>query len=153
MGRRPGPGHRLSSNSFDVRFWKIETRKDRRTPYRVRWIVDGQQFSDSFLTIALAESYRAKLITAARNGEGLDTETGLPGSMMRKLRDVSFLDHALDFTASAWPSVSAKSRGSIIETLSRVVPVAVRDLPAAPDKDLLRAALRKDLNRASTSAP
>src|SRR5690349_13042884 len=101
MGRRPGPGHRLSSNSFDVRFWKIETRKDRRTPYRVRWIVDGQQFSDSFLTVALAESYRARLITAARNGEGLDTETGLPGSMMRKLRDVSFLDHALDFTASA----------------------------------------------------
>ena len=64
--------------SFDVRFWKIETRKGRRTPYRVRWVVAGQQFSDSFLTMALAESYRAKLITAARNGEGFDTETGLP---------------------------------------------------------------------------
>ena len=74
MGREPGPGHRVTS--FDVRFWKIETRKGRRTPYRVRWVVAGQQFSDSFLTMALAESYRAKLITAARNGEGFDTETG-----------------------------------------------------------------------------
>ena len=95
----------------------------------------------------MAESFRAKLITAARNGEGFDTETGLPDSMMRKLGDVTFFDHAMEFTASAWPSVAAKSRGSIVETLSRVVPVAVRNLPAAPDADLLRAALRKELNQ------
>ena len=133
--------------SFDVRFWKIEARKGKGTTYRVRWVVAGRPFGESFLTMALAESFRAKLITAARNGEGFDTETGLPDSMMRKLRDVSFFDHAMEFTASAWPSVSAKSRGSIIETLSRVVPVAVRNLPAAPDADLLRAALRKELNQ------
>ena len=66
--------------------------------------------------------------------------------MMRKLRDVTFFDHAMEFTASAWPSVAAKSRSSIVETLSRVVPVAVRNLPAAPDADLLRAALHKELN-------
>jgi integrase len=133
--------------SFDVRFWKIETRKGKGTTYRVRWVVAGRPFGESFLTTALAESFRAKLITAARNGEGFDTETGLPDSMMRKLRDVSFLGHAMEFTASAWPSVSAKSRGSIIETLSRVIPVAVRNLPAAPDAALLRAALRKELNQ------
>jgi hypothetical protein len=132
--------------SFDGRFWKIETRKGKGTTYRVRWVVAGRPFSKSFLTMALAESFRAKLITA-RNGEGFDTETGLPDSMMRKLRDVSFFDHAVEFTASAWPSVSAKSRGSIIETLSRLIPVAVRNLPAAPDADLLRAALRKELNQ------
>ena len=140
-------------SSFDVRFWKIEARKGKGTTYRVRWIVAGRPFGESFLTMALAESFRAKLITAARNGEGFDTETGLPDSMMRKLRDVSFFDHAMEFTASAWPSVSAKSRGSIIETLSRLIPVAVRNLPAAPDADLLRAALRKELNQGDTSVP
>jgi hypothetical protein len=120
-------------NSFDVRFWKIETRRERRTPYRVRWIVAGRQFSDSFLTMALAESFRAQLISAARRGEGFDTETGLPESMARKLRDVSFFDHAAEFAASAWPTAAAKSRVSIVETLSRVVPVVTRDLAAAPE--------------------
>ncbi|MGZ3382950.1 MAG: tyrosine-type recombinase/integrase, partial [Isosphaeraceae bacterium] len=85
-------------SSFDVRFWKIETRKGKGTTYRVRWIVAGRPFGESVLTMALAESFRAKLITAARNGEGFDTETGLPDSMMRKLRDVSFFDHAVEFT-------------------------------------------------------
>jgi integrase len=134
-------------NSFDVRFWKIEARKERRTPYRVRWIVAGRQFSDSFLTMALAESFRALLISAARRGEGFDTETGLPESMARKLRDISFFDHATEFAASAWPAAAAKSRVSIVETLSRVVPVVTRDLAAAPDPAVLRSALRKQLNQ------
>ena len=64
--------------SFDVRFWKIEARKGKGTTYRVRWVVAGRPFGESFLTMALAESFRAMLITAARNGEGFDTETGLP---------------------------------------------------------------------------
>ena len=63
-------------NSFNVKFWTIETRKDRRAPYRVRWLVAERRFGESFLTKALAESYRAQLISAARRGEGFDTETG-----------------------------------------------------------------------------
>ena len=90
-------------NTFEVRFWAIETRKDRRAPYRVRWLVAERRFGESFLTMALAESFRAQLITAARRGEGFDTETGLPESMMRRLRDVSFFEHAAEFAASAWP--------------------------------------------------
>jgi integrase len=134
-------------SSYDVRFWKIEVRKNRRTPYRVRWTVAGQQFSDSFLTMALAESFRAQLIGAARKGEGFDPEVGLPESMVRKLRDVSFFEHAMEFTASAWGSSAAKSRVSVVETLSRVVPVAVRDLAGAPEPSVLRGALRKKLNQ------
>jgi hypothetical protein len=88
--------------SFDVRFWKIETRKGRRAPHRVRWIVAGQQFSDSFVMMALAESFRFQLISAARRGEGFDTESGLPESVMRKLTEVSFFDHATEFMAWAW---------------------------------------------------
>jgi hypothetical protein len=88
-------------NSFDVRFWAIETRKGRRLPYRVRWIVAEERFGESFLTVTLADSFRSQLISAARRGEGFDTETGLPESMMRKLADVSFFDHAAEFMA--WP--------------------------------------------------
>jgi hypothetical protein len=41
----------------------------------------------------------------------------------------------------------------MIETLSRVIPVATRSLPAAPDADLLRAALRKQLNQGDYLSP
>ena len=133
--------------SFKVTIHSIEARKGRKTTYRVRWVVAGNRFGESLATKQLAEAYRATLITAAGNGEGFNTETGLPVSMDRKRRDVSFYQHALDFTVSAWPAVAAKSRVSIIETLARVVPVVVRDLAGAPDPDVLRHALRKKLNQ------
>ena len=54
----------------------------------------GRQFGGSFVTMALAEAFRASLITAARKGEGFDTESGLPESMERTRRDISFYEHA-----------------------------------------------------------
>jgi integrase len=137
----------MSDSTFDVRFWTIDVRKNRRTPYRVRWVVAGQTFSDSFSTRELADSFRSQLRTRARLGEPFDTESGLPESMLRKRRDVSFLDHAREYVAFAWPDVAAKSRISIIETLSRVVPVLTREVPGAPDPAVLRRALRKNFNQ------
>ncbi len=55
-------------NSYDVRFWQIETRKGKTVTYRVRWVVAGRRFSGSFTTKELAESHRAKLRAAARRG-------------------------------------------------------------------------------------
>jgi integrase len=133
--------------SYDVRFWKIEVRKNRRTPYRVRWVVAGRSFSDSFVTMALAESFRSHLISAARAGEGFDPDTGLPQSVMRERQDVSFYAHAMEFMTATWAGSAAKTRISNIEALSRVLPVVVRDVRGAPDADVLRVALRKGLNR------
>jgi hypothetical protein len=70
------------TTSFDFHPWKIQARKDRKTPYRVRWIVARRQFGNSFVTMALAESFHASLITAARKGEGFDTDSGLPESLL-----------------------------------------------------------------------
>jgi hypothetical protein len=137
----------VTSDSYDVRFWTTQVRKNRPTPYRVRWVVNGRLFGESFLTAGLADSFKAQLITATRKGEAFDLETGLPESLVRKLRDVSFLEHAQEFAASAWKDAAAKSRISIVETLSRVVPVITRDLKGAPDPGVLRAALRKSLNQ------
>jgi hypothetical protein len=92
------------TSSFDFHPWKIQTRKGRKTPYRVRWVVAGRQFGTSFVTMALAESFRASLITAARKGEGFGTDSGLPESMERTRRDISFYEHAAEFTAAAWPA-------------------------------------------------
>jgi chloramphenicol 3-O phosphotransferase len=35
--------------SYDVKFWNTDVRENRPTPYRVRWVVAGRVFSDSFL--------------------------------------------------------------------------------------------------------
>jgi integrase len=134
------------SDSYDVRFWKIDVREDRRCPYRVRWVVAGRPFSDSFTTMALADAFRSQLVTLARKGEPFDTETGLPQKILRKQLDVSFLAHAREYTAWAWQNVAALSRKSIVETLTRTVPAVTRDVPGAPDPAVLRRALRKSLN-------
>jgi hypothetical protein len=55
-------------NAFDVRIYTIRRRKDRRRPYEVRWQAAGRARSKSFNTRALADSYRAELVRAARRG-------------------------------------------------------------------------------------
>ncbi len=67
--------------------------------------------------------------------------------MVRTLRDVSFYEHCAEFAAATWPVSSAKTRLSVIETLTRVVPVVVSDHKGAPGPAVLRAALRKTLNQ------
>lgn len=109
----------MSGTTYDVRFWKIEVRPNRRAPYRPRWVVAGRVFTESFVTRPLADSFRSELITAAKKGEAFDLETGLPVSLLRKRTDVSFLAHAREYVAVAWKDAAAKSRISILETLTR----------------------------------
>ena len=63
------------NTTYDVRVWAIREHegKDRKTgkprsTYRVRWLVVGQDFGETFQTRALAESFRSKLVTAQREG-------------------------------------------------------------------------------------
>jgi hypothetical protein len=64
-------------SSFEFRMWGIRKR-DRQKPYQVRWLVAGRSHAETFVTRALAESFRAELIAAARAGEAFDEVTGLP---------------------------------------------------------------------------
>ena len=64
--------------------------------------------------------------------------------MVRKHRDVSFSTTRANTRPRPGRTRPGKSRVSILETLSRVVPVVTRDLPGAPDPDVLRLALRKE---------
>jgi integrase len=136
-----------SQQSYNVRFWQIEKRGRATPSYRVRWIVDGHQHGKSFVTFPLAESFRAQLKTAANKGEAFDVETGLPQTLARQVLDVSCLSHAREFVAATWKNAAAKSRVSILETLSVALPVLTRELVARPDPHVLRLALRKALNQ------
>lgn len=67
--------------------------------------------------------------------------------MSAKSRRLRLRAHAREYVAFAWPDAAAKSRVSIIETLSRVVPVPTCEVPGKPAAAVLRRALRKDLNQ------
>ena len=135
-------------NSYDVRFWQIEMRKlGKMVTYRVRWIVAGRRFSDSFTTKELAESQRVNLRAAARRGEGFDTSSGLPESMARTLRDVSFYKHCAEFAAATWAVSAAKTRVSVIETSHQGRARGGHRLKGVPGDAVLRSALRKKLNQ------
>jgi hypothetical protein len=59
--------------TYDVRIWGVSKRAWRSgTTYRVRWIVAQKEWHESFTTRALAESFRADLLSLARQGEPFD---------------------------------------------------------------------------------
>ena len=66
-------------SSFDVRVFAIR-RRPGRAAFEVRWRVAGRDKSRSFITRALADSYRAELIRAARRGLEFDPVTGEPAA-------------------------------------------------------------------------
>jgi integrase len=131
-------------DSFDVRIWAIEARA---RSARVRWVVDGGQFGESFINVTLADAFRSQLVTAARKGEAFDIESGLPRSLLRKRLDVPFLEHAREFAAREWKTAAATSRASMLDMLVRAVPAVTADAPGRPDPAVLRRTLAKHLNQ------
>jgi integrase len=130
--------------SHDVQFWKLarlpRTSKRRRA-YGVRWEVAGKAFSKWFEYEAQADSYRSKLMQAARAGEGFDTSNGQPESVTRQQQAVTWFDLACRYVDLKWPHVAAKSRTSIADALATVTPVMVTTTRGTPEITTLRAAL------------
>ena len=84
--------------SYDIRIWKVEpVKRKEATTYRVRSLVAGRRFGEIRTTAALADSFRAQLVTAARRGEAFDTGSGLPVSMTKADRDMNWLDFACKY--------------------------------------------------------
>jgi hypothetical protein len=73
--------------------------------------------------------------------------------LLRINRDVTCYVHAREFLASAWAGAAAKSRVSMIETLSVELPVLTRDLAREPEPEVLRHALRQALNQNEHARP
>jgi hypothetical protein len=66
-------------SSFDVRVFAIRRRPGRRV-FEVRWRVAGCDKSRSFITRALADSYHAELVRAARRGQEFSPATVEPAA-------------------------------------------------------------------------
>ena len=135
-------------STYDVKVWAIQEYKGKdsktgkpRSSYRVRWVVSGRVFGESFKTKALAESFQAKLIVAQREGISFDETIGLPEPMARERNSCSWYDHAVAFVDMKWPRAAAKQRMSIAEALSRVTLALIKTSRGAPPDEQIRQAL------------
>jgi hypothetical protein len=84
-------------SSFDVRVFAIRLRPGRKT-FEVRWRVADRARSRSFMTRALADSYRAELVSAARKGLAFAPRTGEPESWAApEPEPVNWYQHAVAY--------------------------------------------------------
>jgi hypothetical protein len=129
--------------------YKVSIRKTgvykgkRGTTYYVRWAVAGQPWKQPFKGRALAESFRAELVAAARKGEAFDVETGRPVSMRRTNRDMSWYEFACAFVDMQWPRVAATTRRTHAEALTPVTVAMFANDRGRPDDKLIRSALTR----------
>jgi hypothetical protein len=123
-----------------VRFWEIQHKKSRpRRPYGVRWIAGGKEHQEWFANKAQANSRRSELMTAARNGEPFDVETGLPVSEVKRRSSLSFVSAAQVYVDMKWPDAAAKTRISMVDALATAAVALMREVPGKPaDADVRR---------------
>lgn len=128
--------------TYDVRIWSVRSRPSKSSPFQLRWRVGTQVHYDVFANVALADGRRSELMSAVRRGEQFDTESGLPASELRERNSPTWYDHACAYALMKWPRAAAKHRAGIAEALTTVTTVLVASQKGAPDKEVLRRALR-----------
>ncbi|MFD2418495.1 tyrosine-type recombinase/integrase [Amycolatopsis pigmentata] len=130
-----------------VRIWSIKKYKGKKkVTYRVRWVVAGNEFGESFDALALADSFRSDLVSAARKGEAFDIETGIPVSMKRQQDTMNWYTFACAYVDMKWPDSSPKYRKSLAESMTRITVAMLREDTAIADGKSLRRALMTSFN-------
>ncbi|GAA4866792.1 tyrosine-type recombinase/integrase [Actinomycetospora straminea] len=128
--------------TLDVRVWGVKKREGARgTTYRVRWIVAGHEWHDSFPHPKQADGFRSELVSAIRRGEPFDLATGRPVSSAPEVAVVTWFELACDYVDMKWPRQAGKSRRGIAESLTTTTPVLLTTDRGRPDDDVLRATL------------
>ncbi|MEV4937344.1 hypothetical protein [Streptomyces zaomyceticus] len=127
---------------LQVRFWDIRERPKRRKPFEVRWTVNGRERSESFIAKGLAESRRAKLMTAARDGEAFDEQTGLPASEIRAISQrTTWYDLAHASIDERGDRTPGNARRTLDGALATITPALVRREARYSEPRVLRRAL------------
>ncbi|MEV0348652.1 site-specific integrase [Nonomuraea sp. NPDC050680] len=129
--------------THDVVIWSIRNRKGRAKPYQLRWKVGTEPKSKAFLTKALADSFRADLLKAAKRGEPFDTLTGLPASMTKTEKAaLSWYDFCRKYVRMRWKGAAAKTREAIVDSLTVATFALLADEAAKLSKKEIRAAMQ-----------
>jgi len=106
------------TTSLDVRIWKIHRYRGRRgTTHTAKWSVAGKRHQRTFSTLKLAETFRADLTAAAREGTAFYVRTGLPATTITG-PGRTWIEHTMDYVAVKWPAASARHRKGMAEALT-----------------------------------
>lgn len=142
----------MTETTYDVRIWKTEIREGKKgTGYYVRWRVAKKSFRRPFATRALATSFRAKLISAARDGIAFHISAGLPVTMLRDQEQRNWFDFACDYVDMKWPTSSPKHRKGIADSLVPITMAMLTKGPQANKQNDVRKALRESFNKNTRS--
>ncbi|MBE9375572.1 tyrosine-type recombinase/integrase [Saccharopolyspora sp. HNM0983] len=138
----------MTETSYEVRIWTSKPRKNAQggvTSYPVRWRVGDRSHYRTFKTRALAESFRADLVSAARRGEAFYiAPPGLPVSAARRaINQLTWFEFSQRYVDLKWPRAAAKSRAGIADTLATVTPELLATERGKPDGKVLRRALTR----------
>jgi integrase len=140
------------NTTFKVRFWEIadwtkskDKKKKKGRPYGVRWVTEHKPHSEWYSTKALANSRRAELMQAARDGEPFDVESGLPMAKLKRRNSLSFVEFAQSYMDIKWPDAAAKTRTSTVDALATAATAFVRDVSGRPEAIDLRRVLTSTL--------
>ncbi|MER5889897.1 site-specific integrase [Streptomyces sp. NPDC001941] len=140
--------------TFDVKLWKISKTGRKSRPWRVRWVVAGRVWGDTFATYPLAESRRNELWNAMnRRGEPFEIESGLPESEVRSAevseaekakakKDPTWWDFSREFMHRRWRTAAAKTREGFADSLASAALGMMGEGPDAPDAQTVRLAVR-----------
>src|SRR5262245_34775743 len=135
--------------SYKVKFWKTRVYKGaRKTTHYVRWTVDGEAFQEGLATSRLAESFRSKLLSAARDGVAFDVESGLPVTMLQAKKVATpWFDFACTYMDMKWPTSSPGHRKTTVDALVPITVAMLRNPPISKrEAEELRKTLRKAFN-------
>ncbi|MEU9609120.1 integrase, partial [Streptomyces sp. NPDC048057] len=128
--------------SYKVRFWEICERTGRQKDFEVRWTVSGREKSESFRNKGLAESRRAKLMTAARDGEPFDPRSGLPASELRALKQrTTWYALAREYMQQRWDRTPGNTRRTLADAFATITPALVEPGAVYRHPRVLRRAL------------
>jgi integrase len=112
----------MNDITYDVRVYKTDIYKGKAvTTYWVRWKCGGERYKEPFRNSAQANSFRSKLLSAAKEGEAFSITTGRPVAWERdtpKGPSISWYAVTLDYTAAKWKYASPNQRRSIAEALT-----------------------------------
>ncbi len=135
----------MKDTSYNVRFYKTRIYKGTKvTTYYVRWVIDGEEWTEPFRNVAQADSFRSELVTAARKGEAFSIKTGRPVSWQRTASEMSWYEFACKYVDMKWKSASAKYRKDIARALTAATPAMILDdRGGRPDDTATCTALRR----------
>jgi len=132
---------------YDVKIWNLTKYVGKRkTTHRVRWAVAGREHREGFATAKLAESFRAELVSAAKQGIQFSVSTGRPVTMRRAVDERTWLQHAAEYTRIKWPHSSPRHRRGIAEALTDITLVIYTADNRPPESHLRRALFSYSFN-------